>query len=485
MQSEALEQGLVISGLRWLLRLLARLFFRTVEVTGSETVPREGGGLLVAWHPNGLADGVLILGFSPRPVVVGARHGLFRLPVVGTLLRAAGAVPLFRRRDRGDLGAPSDESARREANQRSLGALAEACRGSLVAVFPEGATHDEPGLLELRAGAARLFERAQQAGGDPVLLPVGLHYERKHAFRSRALLVFHPPVELPPDLRPGRRPDDSAAPGGSFVERLTAMIQQQLIEVTHPTESWHLHRAMERLRSLVRAEAAARQGGPAPGRAPMQERDAGFARVWSGYHRQRERDPAVAERLVTRVTRYGEALRLLGMNDRDLDDVRLGRTAWRGLLLAGEVLLMLLLLPTVVLVGGLVTVPAALVVWIGARALSLTRKEQAGLKMLLGLVILPCTWVGASLLVGLAWTQPLPGFDWRPEALWVRVAGMLVLCVISALLGLRHHRLLAELRHGLRALWAGGFRRSTVERLRRQRAALHDDAMALVAALDV
>ena len=470
----AVERGLRMRGLRWFLRLLARLFFRSVEVVGSENVPRDGGGLLVAWHPNGLADGILLLGFCPRSVTFGARHGLFRLPIVGWLLRGAGAVPLYRRRDRGEPGARMSDEERRAANHRSLGALASAARQSFVAIFPEGATHDEPQLLELRAGAARLFQLAQEGGGDPLLVPVGLHYERKHAFRSRALLAFYPPVELPENLRPE-----------TFVDRLTGLIQQHLIEVTHPTESWELHRAMEQVRSLVRAEQAAREGVPRLRRAPMQERDEGFARVWAGYRKQRAIDPGVVDRLVARVTRYGEALRLLGLSDRDLDGAPLGRTVWRVILLGAEALLMLLLLPTVVLIGNLVNLPAALLVALGARRLSVTRKEQAGLKMFLGLIILPMAWMAASLAVGLAWTEPLPGFDWRPEALWVRVAGMLALCVLSALLGLRYHRFIAELGHGLRALWVGGFRRDTVKRLRRQRSALYDEVIGLVAVLDV
>ena len=470
------------------LRLVARLFFRSVEVTGSENVPREGGGLLVAWHPNGLADGILVLGFCPRPVTFGARHGLFRIPLVGWLLRGVGAVPLYRARDRGEAGAFTSDEERRAANHRSLGALAASARQSFVAIFPEGATHDEPNLLDLRAGAARLFQLAREGGGDPALVPVGLHYERKYAFRSRALVVFHPPVELPPDLRCGAggapESDDGKMAADTFVDGLTAVIEEQLIEVTHPTESWGIHRVMERMRSLVRAESAARAGERLR-RAPMHERDQGFARVWAGYGTQSAVDPTGTARLMGRVRRYDEALRLLGLNDRELDGGPLARTALRLTLLGAEALVMLLLLPTVVLVGNLINLPAALLVVFGAKKLSKTRKEQAGLKMVLGLVILPTAWIVASFAVGIAWTEPLPGFDWVPEALWVRVVGMLGLCVASALLGLRYHRLIAELGHGLRALWTVGLRTGTVKRLRRRRSELYDEVAGLAADLDL
>ena len=34
--------------------------------------------------------------------------------------------------------------------------------GSLSALFPEGVSHDEPGLQALRSGAARMYYRARQ-----------------------------------------------------------------------------------------------------------------------------------------------------------------------------------------------------------------------------------------------------------------------------------------------------------------------------------
>ena len=64
------------------LRLLVRCFFREVHVVGAENVPLDRGGVLVSWHPNGLVDPGLILTSFPRPVVFGARHGLFMWPLL-------------------------------------------------------------------------------------------------------------------------------------------------------------------------------------------------------------------------------------------------------------------------------------------------------------------------------------------------------------------------------------------------------------------
>ena len=133
-------------------RRLIGLFFRRVQVSGVENVPQTGGGILVAWHPNGLLDPALIISCFPRRVVFGARHGLFKWPIVGALMKSLGTVPIFRASDMKG----ADEEARRAANRKSLDALAQSvCDGSFAALFPEGVSHDDPFPQELKSGAER------------------------------------------------------------------------------------------------------------------------------------------------------------------------------------------------------------------------------------------------------------------------------------------------------------------------------------------
>jgi 1-acyl-sn-glycerol-3-phosphate acyltransferase len=202
----------------FLFRCLLRIFFRQVRVTGLQHIPATGGGLLVAWHPNALVDPGLIYTQFPRRIVFGARHGLFNIPILGSLMRAVGTVPIYRRRD---AGPGSDEAARRDANRRSLDALARAVAGgSYAALFPEGQSHDHPDVQELKAGAASLYYRASQLTPEtappPVILPVGLHYDEKRIFGSNALVAFHPPLELAADLA---RPPPADAPSEARRER--------------------------------------------------------------------------------------------------------------------------------------------------------------------------------------------------------------------------------------------------------------------------
>src|SRR5262245_26932407 len=117
------------------LRFLSSVFFRELEVIGRSEVPPDKGGVVIAWHPNGLVDPWLILAHFPGQVVFGARHALFRWPLLGRVLRKLGTVPIYRAKDAGT----ADPERRRAANRRSLDALAaRVAAGSHAALFPEG-----------------------------------------------------------------------------------------------------------------------------------------------------------------------------------------------------------------------------------------------------------------------------------------------------------------------------------------------------------
>ena len=223
-------------------RLLCRLFFRRIEVVGLENVPRDRGGVLVSWHPNGVIDPGIILATFPSQITFGARDGLFRVPLFGALLRAAGAVPILRAQDQ---SASLSSEARRTANVAALDQLAAAVvAGRFSCLFPEGDSHDQPFLLALKSGA-RFFYRAWQLsdpeGPPPALIPVGLHYDEKHAFRSHVLVEYHPPIELSPDLDLPPRPEDREPDSRDRIDGLTRELERVLEEVVHATESWDVH----------------------------------------------------------------------------------------------------------------------------------------------------------------------------------------------------------------------------------------------------
>ena len=355
--------------LRGVVRALVRVFFREIAVEGEAAVPGGRGGLLVAWHPNGIIDPALILATFPGQVVFGARHGLLRWPVVGALMRGLGTVPIYRAQDAG-----GDPAARRAANDRSLGALADAVAGGrFAALFPEGVSHDAPFLQDVKTGAARLFLRARaEAGPEPVIVPVGLHYDRKDLWRSDVVVAYHPPIAIPDDL--------DELDGEDAAHRLTERIEAALVEAVRPTADWETHRLMHRAYALMRAEDDVREGArPEP--ITPRDRARGFRMVWHGYHARRDTHPDEIAALRRDVATYDRLLRASGLTDADLDrPPRLNPLL--GVIFALQLVLLAVLLPPILVLGFVVNTPPFLLLNTAARRFSAAQKDTATVKIL-------------------------------------------------------------------------------------------------------
>jgi 1-acyl-sn-glycerol-3-phosphate acyltransferase len=127
--------------IRAVLEALFRILF-TYDCVGEEKVPAEGGAVVSANHPSYL-DPILLSLQVKRPIRFMAWNALFRVPLLGALVRLFGAFPVDTRPGRG--------GAAYEA------AKALVLEGHLVGIFPEG-KRSRTGWMEedLRAGAARL-----------------------------------------------------------------------------------------------------------------------------------------------------------------------------------------------------------------------------------------------------------------------------------------------------------------------------------------
>ncbi len=163
-----------------LARVLVRTFFRTVEVEHAERLDTGQPTVLVADHRNGLVDGLLLLASLDRYPRFLGKSTLFHNPLLWPFLHLAGVVPVHRAED----GGASDGNA--AAFAASDDVLAH---GGLLAVFPEGVSHDRSTLQPLRTGAARIALAAADHGVRHVnTVAVALVYDDKQRFRSRALV---------------------------------------------------------------------------------------------------------------------------------------------------------------------------------------------------------------------------------------------------------------------------------------------------------
>lgn len=468
------------------MHLLLRLFFRRVEVTGLEHVPAEGGGVLVAWHPNGMIDPALLFETCPRPVVFGARHGLFKVPMLGAILRATETVPIYRALD---MGEDASEEARAAANEKSLDALSDAVvRGRFAALFPEGMSHDAPHLMALKTGVARLYyracERKRPEDPTPVLVPVGLHYDEKRLFRSSVLVSYHPPMALPEALAGVPPADEPHEARRARYRAFTDEIERVLYEVVHATESWDDHHLMHRARKLVRAERAFRTGAQLA-KPTMEERTRAFARIWTGYQARRATHPREVEALIARVAEYDADLRALRIEDHELDRPPRIVNAWLGLLLLLQAVLVYFLFPPIMVLGGIVNVPPALALYAVSRWASKTEKDEASIKILAGSLIFPAAWLTAALLAGWGHHTLHAMYPGVPDAFVTAGALTALLAIAGGAISLRYLRLARETARAIRVRMTRERCRMTIARLRVDRAELCDALVAMAEGIDL
>ncbi|KAF2220462.1 hypothetical protein BDZ85DRAFT_241111 [Elsinoe ampelina] len=71
-----------------------------------------------------------------------------------------------------------------------------------IGIFPEGGSHDRTELLPLKPGVAimALGALAENPDCGVKIVPCGMNYFHAHKFRSRAVVEFGTPVEVPPEL---------------------------------------------------------------------------------------------------------------------------------------------------------------------------------------------------------------------------------------------------------------------------------------------
>ena len=238
-----------------LARILVHVFFRRIEVERASSFPPGVPIVLVANHTNGLVDALLLMTAVGRHPRFLGKSTLFKIAPMWPFLKLAGVVPVYRAKDG-------------ESTARNAGAFAM-CRqllaaGGMVALFPEGISHDEATLQPLRTGAARIALGASVEDGvtDVITVAVGLSYDAKARFRSRALVRVGEPQAVAPWADSYRHDARQA------VRALTADLAERLVAVSPDYRSWM---EAETLGGI--ADVVARPMGPVPAEVDLAERE--------------------------------------------------------------------------------------------------------------------------------------------------------------------------------------------------------------------
>ena len=276
--------------------------FQTIERRGGP-IP-AGPVLVVANHPNSLLDPLVIFKVAGRPTRPLAKAPLFDQKFIGTLLRGLGGLPVYR---------AMDDPAQMHRNEDTFrGAIAALLKGDAVQIYPEGRSHSEPSLAELRTGAARIALGAEQQSEWKLglqIVPIGLTYLQKHTFRGRVVADIGEPFTIE-HLR-AQHTEDAHAAGRALTDEISRRLHELTLNVAEHRDA-ELIDAAERLYVREKGVSGWRERDPLAERLPRMR---AFARglAWLREHQQ-----ARYERLARAVARYRRRAQLLGVHDGDV-----------------------------------------------------------------------------------------------------------------------------------------------------------------------
>jgi 1-acyl-sn-glycerol-3-phosphate acyltransferase len=463
----------------WIRRLVQmglKTFFRELEVNGLENVPTDRGGIVVAWHPNGMVDPALIFSLFPRPLVFGARHGLFKWPILGWIMRTVGTVPIYRRQDLTEMSVEEQ----RIKNTESLDVLvSRISEGSFSALFPEGVSHDDPCLRQLKTGAARIFDAAYHASEPsrrPVIIPVGLHYDHKQRFRSSVLVNIHKPIELSEELW-------AEVDQRTRLDTLTAHMETTLTEVIYAMEDWEMHRNFHRAALLVRAERLSSKASVRS--ASISERVIGVARLWEGYHQRKLEYSKEVEAIVARIEQYRLDMESLGLLDHQLDgDVRwISRRVL--VILVLQSLLYAAVFPPLLFAGYVINFPTMALIRYFVQNFVTLQKDRASVQLFSSIILYPLTWLLWSLLAYFGHLHATPLFPTLPNIPIASALFVGCISMISCVVMFVYLRAVTRMLRAWKVRWTKRSKQGYIEVLLEERRQLTEELLRFAEGLDL
>ncbi|MDG1333830.1 MAG: lysophospholipid acyltransferase family protein [Crocinitomicaceae bacterium] len=191
---------MLYSILKPITRMSLNLYFRRIDVIGSENVPKDGPIIFVANHPSALLDPITIATNLDREIYFLAGANWFGKGLKKRILKnQLNMIPVHR----------PWLSKKKVSNDEMF----EECYRSLdenkcIILFPEASTATVSKIRELKTGAVRIkagFDEFTKKGKTVPIIPIGLSYSNPHEFQSRVVVkigeaLSFDPVEQGADL---------------------------------------------------------------------------------------------------------------------------------------------------------------------------------------------------------------------------------------------------------------------------------------------
>jgi len=357
-----------------LIHMIANTFFRRIDVVGEENIPSDGPVIFAGNHPNALMDGWLLIARCGRwPVHFMANAKLWKYRLLGRMLNASGAVPVYHRNEHdGDVD-NSDAFAK-------LYEVIEA--GECMGIFPEGVSHTESQLTKLKTGTARIaLSVAARGKVNVTIIPCGLNYIHRHRFRSQVSIEFGEPIHINDEWMTKFAEDER-----DTVRQLTEHLANALLAVTLNAPDWSTLRFVQTARRLYKPATA----NLSPGE--YIELNRRFVETYLS----NKGEPEMIE-FREEIDDYQSRLDALGLKDYQLREKVSVSKAFRRLTMRS--ISLMLLLP-IAIPGVLLHLPVGWVAAFVGERFSYEQDDVATLKVIAVIALLPFLYLLAAFFIG-------------------------------------------------------------------------------------
>lgn len=177
-----------------------------------------------------------------------------------------------------------------------------------IGIFPEGGSHDRTDLLPLKAGVAIMALGCLDKfpNCNVKIVPCGMNYFHAHKFRSRAVIEFGDPIEIPHTLVEKYRNSDT---NKAAVKELLNTVQESLRAVTVTCQDYETLMVVQATRRLYSAQL--------PSKLPLPMVIEMNRRIVKGFEK-RKNDPEIIQ-LKNDILKYNAKLKHYNVPDHLVD----------------------------------------------------------------------------------------------------------------------------------------------------------------------
>ncbi|EGN94496.1 hypothetical protein SERLA73DRAFT_77882 [Serpula lacrymans var. lacrymans S7.3] len=248
-------------------------FYSEVYITGVENVPRDGPLILASTHHNEIIDIATLAVTIPhrRQLCFWAKSTLFKNPITRAILISSGSIPVQRNPNitssSADRASSTSSLAHAALFRETFTALASS---EVIGVFPEGTSYTEPGIAQVKGGAAwaavefTKWAKRQHATDhdvasmsvmEVVIVPAGIVYTDKSQYQSRVCVRYGEPIIIShytSQLAIDGNDDDEVTK--AVVKEITAEIERRLVALTINSPDWDSLNAARMARDILWAD---------------------------------------------------------------------------------------------------------------------------------------------------------------------------------------------------------------------------------------